>query len=75
MISESSETVSCLPDSVFVVFSAGSSENRIFEVFGRDQKDVRQKNMQIRGGIKSGTALFELFTSFLDFEFSFIFLL
>ena len=36
-------------------------ENRMFVLFDRDQKDVRRKVMQIRGGITSGSALFDLF--------------
>ena len=35
----------------------------IFEVFGRNQKDARRKVMQIRGGITSRSALFDLFVS------------
>ena len=37
------------------------SECRIFKLVGRDQKDARPKVMQIRGGITSGTAIFDLF--------------
>ena len=35
----------------------------ISEVFGRNQKDARQKVMQIRNGITSGSALFDLFVT------------
>ena len=33
----------------------------IFELFDKDQKDARRKVMQIRGGITSRSALFDLF--------------
>ena len=37
------------------------SEIRIFQVFGRDQKEPRRKVTQIRGGITSGSAFFDCF--------------
>ena len=37
------------------------SQIRIFQVFGRDQKDARRKVTQIRGGITSGSAFFDCF--------------
>ncbi len=42
-------------------FRPGCFKIRIFEVFGRNQKDARRKVMQIRGGITSRSALFDLF--------------
>ena len=44
-------------------FRPGCFQIRIAMVFGRDQEDVRRKVMQIRGGISSKSALFELFVS------------
>ena len=44
-------------------FRAGWLQIRNFEDFGRNQKDARRKVMQIRGGITSGSALFDLFVS------------
>ena len=40
----------------------------IFEAFGRNQKDARRKVMQIRGGITSGSAFFDLFVPIQDFH-------
>ena len=48
---------------VFTVFSAWSSQKTISECFGRNQKDARRKVMQIRGGITSRSAVFDLFVS------------
>ena len=44
-------------------FRAGCRRIRIFEALGRNQKDARRKVMQIRGGITSGSALFDLFVA------------
>ena len=44
-------------------FRPGCFQIRIFEVSGPNQKDARQKVMQIRGGITSGSALFDLFVT------------
>ena len=44
-------------------FRSGCFQIRSFEGFGRNQKDARQKVMQIRGGITSGSALFDLFVA------------
>ena len=44
-------------------FRPGCFPIRIFYVFGRNQKDARRKVMQNRGGIISGSALFDLFVS------------
>ena len=45
----------------------------IFEVYGRNQQDVRREVMQIRGGITSRNALFALFVPVSDFQLSVIF--
>ena len=45
-------------------FRPGCSQIRIFEVLGRDQKDVRRKVTQIRGGITSRSAFFDMFMPF-----------
>ena len=42
-------------------FRPGCFQKCNFDVFGRNQKDARQKVMQIRGGITSRSALFDLF--------------
>ena len=39
----------------------GCFQTRIFEVFGQNQKVAPRTVMQIRGGITSGSALFDLF--------------
>ena len=44
-------------------FRSGWLQIRNFEDLGRNQKDARRKVMQIRGGITSGSALFDLFVS------------
>ena len=44
-------------------FRPGCFQFRMFDFFGRNRKDARQKVMQIRGGITSGSALFDLFVS------------
>ena len=48
---------------VFTVLSAWSSQKTISECSGRNQKDARRKVMQIRGGITSRSAVFDLFVS------------
>ena len=55
------EKLSWHPDPLFILFSAQSSESRLFVFFGRDKKDVRRKVTQIRGGITSGSAFFDCF--------------
>ena len=42
-------------------FQAGCFQIHIFEVSGRDQKDARRKVTQIRGGMTSRSAFFDLF--------------
>ena len=42
-------------------FRPGCFRIRISDIFGRNQKDGRRKVMQIRGGITSRSALFDLF--------------
>ena len=54
-------------------FRPGCFTIHIFQVFGRDQKEPRRKVTQIRGGITSGSALFDLFVASKDFRFSMIF--
>ena len=44
-------------------FRPGCFTIHIFQVFGRDQKEPRRKVTQIRGGITSRSALFDLFVS------------
>ena len=44
-------------------FRPGCFQKCNFDVFGRNQKDARQKVMQIRGGITSRSAFFDLFVS------------
>ena len=44
-------------------FRPGCFSICILEVFGRTQKNARQKVMQIRGCITSGSALFDLFVA------------
>ena len=51
----------------------GGFQIHIFEVFGRNQKDARRKFMQIRGGITSGSALFDGFMPTEDVHCSVIF--
>ena len=58
-----SNKLSWLAGPLFIVFSAQPSQGRLFEVVGRDQKDARRKVTQIRGGITSGSALFDLFVA------------
>ena len=59
--SDFSEKSGRLPDTVFVVFSGRGFQIRIFEVFGRNQKEPRRKVTQIRGGITSRSAFFGRF--------------
>ena len=47
----------------FIVFSGRGFQIRIFEVFGRNQKEPRRKVMQIRGGITSRSAFFAHFVT------------
>ena len=42
-------------------FRPGCFQIRISDVLGQNQKEPRQKVMQIRSGITSGSALFDLF--------------
>ena len=65
-----SENLSWLPGSVFVVFSVRCFQIHIFEFFGRDRKVARWTVTQIRGGIPTGSALFDHFMPFEDFSFS-----
>ena len=44
-------------------FQPGCFTIHISQVFVRDRKEPRRKVMQIRGGINSGSALFDLFVS------------
>ena len=44
-------------------FRPGCFRIHIFQVFGRDRKEPRRKVMQIRGGITSGSAFFDLFVA------------
>ena len=44
-------------------FRPGDFQIRIFEVFGRNQKEPRRKVMQIRGGITSRSAFFAHFVT------------
>ena len=61
LFSTLSEKLSWCSGMVFVVFPAQSSQNRLSEFLGRARKVARRKVMQIRGGITSGSALFDLF--------------
>ena len=54
-------------------FRSGCFTIHIFQVFGRNQKDARRKVMQIRGGITSGSALFDPFVAIQDFRFLLMF--
>ena len=55
------------------MFSGRGFPIRIFKVFGRNQKEPRRKVTQIRGGITSRSALFDLIVAISDFRFPVIF--
>ena len=54
------------------MLSAGSSEIQVFDLWGRDQKDVRRKVTQIHGGITSGSGLFIVLRQFVIFNLLYI---